>query len=231
MAFCVLSALPTMGAGGADEAPAEAVAAASAGLPRFVSALAREPWMRETVADHAWPAGVSLDDPFPMDRILPDALDGAVVTGRVSAATSATALWYFPLLLEQREVAVLVVDRVADQWRAVSAGYPVLAAELALVRRAWPRAAGYHPRLVHARQAGALFFALPGLNDVNLTPIRLGKSRRIGASGRGQGRIKGADAAGAGYTRLGTLAAVADELRRETRRNIQAHKGREESEK
>ena len=68
-----------------------------------------------------------------------------------------------------------MIDRVENQWRAVSLGCPQFAVELARVLAAWPEAKGYHPQFIVMRQAGQILFTIPEQDAANLTPVQMPK--------------------------------------------------------
>jgi hypothetical protein len=152
-------------------APPEVLNAASNGLPAFLSSVSlgnRELYGFTNDADQAQ---ARLGVPLRVYTITPKNLASHPAEGKLMPLLSETALWYFPVLVGDDTRAILVVDRMADGWRAVAIGYAPLARELHLITKQWPASAGYHPRLVAAFSANRLYFTVPEVDDQNLSPI------------------------------------------------------------
>ncbi len=155
----------------ADTPPPEAVAAAEAGLSRYLSEIPPG-----ELVNLGFPPGADLlaarvGDPWPLYTITPDALLDAAEDTDVETLVSPTGLWYFPVILDGSWRNIITVDRMEGEWEAVALGRAPLAGELAKIARQWPVQAGYSPRLVLVYQAGAYFFTLPEKGEGNLTPL------------------------------------------------------------
>ena len=107
-----------------------------------------------------------------MHTITPNALEKSSSSG-VSSIRSETSMWFFPVLVEGESKAMLIVDRDGESWKAVSLGYAGLGHELNEVLATWPESKGFHPQLIAVFQAKRFYFAVPEVDDFNLTEIRL----------------------------------------------------------
>ena len=155
----------------AQPAPPEVINAASNGLPAFLESVSlgnRELYGFTNDTDLAQ---ARLGVPFRVYTITPKNLASHPAESKVTPLLAETTLWYFPVLVGDDTRAILVVDRMADGWRAVAIGYAPLARELHRITKQWPASAGYHPRLVAAFSANRLFFTVPEVDDHNLSPI------------------------------------------------------------
>ena len=173
----------------AQPAPPEVFNAASNGLPAFLASVSlgnRELYGFTNDPDLAQ---AQLGAPFRVYTITPKNLASHPAEGKLTPLLSETMLWYFPVLVGDDTRAILVVDQMADGWRAVAIGYAPLARELHRITKQWPASAGYHPRLVAAFSANRLYFTVPEVDDHNLSPIIMpGQAAEAGAAGANQPR-------------------------------------------
>jgi len=155
----------------AQPAPPEVLNAASNGWPAFLASVSlgnRELYGFTNDTDLA---RARLGAPFRVYTITPENLASHPAEGKLTPLLSETMLWYFPVLVGDDTRAILVVDRMADGWKAVAIGYAPLALELHRITKQWPASAGYHPRLVAAFPANRYYFTVPEVDDHNLSPI------------------------------------------------------------
>lgn len=155
----------------AQPAPNEVLNAASNGLPAFLASVSlgnREPYGFTNDTDLAQ---ARLGAPFRVYIITPKNLASHPAESTLAPLLAETTLWYFPVLVGDDTRAILVVDQMADGWRAVAIGYAPLAQEVHKITKQWPASAGYHPRLVAAFSAKRLYFTVPEVDDHNLSPI------------------------------------------------------------
>jgi hypothetical protein len=115
----------------------------------------------------------SLGNPFRMYTIQPTSLWSDQLSATVTSLVSETTMWFFPVMLGTVARAMLVVDREAGRWKAVSLGYGSLAHELNSIWKQWPESQGFHPKLIAVFQAKRFYFTVPEVDDLNLTPIAL----------------------------------------------------------
>jgi len=160
-------------AGMAASAPDEVTRIAQQGLQHFVS-----PVTGPDLEVCGIPAGTSLEQmslgkPFELHEISPQALASNRTVTSVQQLIVGSTQYYFPVLVSGTTRAILIVDKVNGQWKAVSLGYPGLAAELALLRATWPEEQGFHPELIVMRQAYSLLFTIPEKGGTNLTRVRM----------------------------------------------------------
>lgn len=168
----------------AETPPPEVVAAAESGLPAFLAKIPPD-GLRDygfAPGDHLGQA--CLGAPYRLREITPAALSTFSLTDTVSSLTRATSIWYFPVMLGGEAKAILIVDLFDGAWRAVSFGQAPLAAELNEIRRQWPAAKGYDPRLIVSFQAASYFFNVPQAGDRNLTRITTRGAAAPRAGGR-----------------------------------------------
>jgi len=132
-----------------------------------------------------------LGTPLLLHTITPSALKQYQSGAAVTSLLTPTTLWYFPILIAGQSKAILVVDRLRDQWQAVSLGYPGLAREWDAISKQWPESQGYHPILIAIFQAHQHVFTVPEKGADNLTllapsqmPSNMGKAQATGASPR-----------------------------------------------
>ena len=171
--FAVITLVLTPTAGMAASVPDEVTRIAQQGLKRFVSSVAGP-----DMEDCGIPAGtflehMSLGKSFELHEISPQALTSNRTVTSVQQLITGSTQYYFPVLINGTTKAILIVDKMNGQWRAVSLGYPGLAAELALIKAAWPEEQGFHPALIVMRQANSMLFTIPEKGETNLTPVRM----------------------------------------------------------
>ena len=160
---------------GRAQSPAEAHAvavAAARGWPEMRARIPAGMWRDYGFADGGAMASATLGEPLPMLAITPAALAAYQPGDSVEALLSATTLWYVPLAADGAIRSMLVVDRVAGEWQAVSLGYAPLAKALERMFAQWPATKGYHPRLVMVVQAQQYLYTVPELGPDNLTPLQ-----------------------------------------------------------
>ena len=85
---------------------------------------------------------------------------------------TATDMWYFPVMLQEKIIAILVVDKMEGVWEAVSLGYIPLANELQLILPQWSGERGFTPQFMVCFQAQSYFFTIPQRDSYNLTRIQ-----------------------------------------------------------
>jgi hypothetical protein len=155
----------------AQPAPPEVLNAASNGLPGFLASVSIGNRDLYGFTNDTDLARARLGVPLQVHTITPQALASHPAESTLAPLLSETALWYFPVLVGDDTRAILVVDQMAGEWKAVAVGYAPLARELHQIRKQWPASAGYHPRLVAAFSANRYYFTVPEVDDHNLTSI------------------------------------------------------------
>ena len=155
----------------AQPTPLEVLTVASNGLPAFLASVPLGNRDLYGFTNGTDLAQAQLGVPLRVYAITPTALAGHPAESTLTPLLSETTLWYLPVLVGQDAKAILVVDRMAGEWKAVSFGYAPLAQELNQIAKQWPASAGYHPKLVAAFSANRYYFTVPEVNDRNLTPI------------------------------------------------------------
>ena len=127
-----------------------------------------------------------LGAPVLVHTITPAALEQYQAGTAVTSLLTPTTLWYFPVRIAGQAKAILVVDRLQDQWQAVSLGYFGLAREWDAIVKQWPESQGFHPELIAIFQAQQHAFTVPKKGVDNLTlltsgPMETGKAQAAGA--------------------------------------------------
>ena len=123
----------------------------------------------------------SLDDvclgvPYRLHRINSQALSDYQEGDTVSSVISKTQTWYFPVMLDDRIKALLMVDKVKGRWKAVGFGKANLSSELEGVRKNWPASKGYRPLLI-IFQAREYLYTVPEKGAYNLTSLTFREDR------------------------------------------------------
>ena len=157
------------------EAPDAVVQAATQGLRPWLDKIPVTAMPQFGLDPTAPLDSATLGTPFLVHTITPAAFRQYKAGTDVSTLITPTTLWYFPVLIAGEPKAILVVDRMNEQWEVVSLGYAALALEWADVTRQWPESKGYHPTLVAVFQAKQHLFTVPEKGASNLTPIVPGR--------------------------------------------------------
>lgn len=165
-----------------EKPPAGVVRAAEAGLPALLGSIPAD-----ATADYGFAATpdlkrARLDAPFLLATIAPQALLAYRPGDDVGDLLTDTTLWYFPVMVDKSIRCLLVVDRTAAGWEAVSLGYVPLARALDGLLRARAASNGARPRLVAVFQAQEYLYTVPGAAAPTLTPLAAPGSGIGGAS-------------------------------------------------
>jgi hypothetical protein len=141
----------------AEAPPSEVLAAAEAGLPRFVRGLTDRSLAQFGFQSRAEAASPRVSQGFRIYTVDPaDVLETPAAAGIDSLAVP-TDLWQFLVTAGERTATLLTVGRVDGRWTAVSLGAAGLAGQLDGVLRAWPASAGYDCRVIRVYQAASDF--------------------------------------------------------------------------
>jgi len=147
------------------------VAAAEAGLLPFLKSLPPEELGNFGFSPGDQLPQARIGDPWQLYTITPSALLKAGADTPVDTLISPAGLWYFPVILGDRSRSILVVDEMENGWEAVSLGKSSLAGEMQKLKRQWPKARGYEPKLIAIYQAASYFFTIPEKDSENFTPL------------------------------------------------------------
>ena len=145
----------------AQTAPSEVISAAEAGLQPFLSRISPEARESYGFAKSDAFGQVHLGDSFNLYTITPDALLNYSPGSQVSSLLSKTNMWYFLVMVENKERCILVVDLLDGKWQAVSLGYANLAKALSKVMQRWPKSKGFNPWLIAVFQANEYLVMVP----------------------------------------------------------------------
>jgi hypothetical protein len=144
-------------------------AAAEAGLKRYLAALPPG-----ASALYGIPTGTNYDtirfgNAFQMAVISPAALDQWTPFTPLNSLTKPTTAWWFPVLVQEKMAALLIVENIAGEWRAVSFGLSDMAKAIHQVETQWADHQEGRPQWILSPQAGQLFYHIPGREANNLT--------------------------------------------------------------
>ena len=157
----------------------------------------------------------SLGTPFLLYTITPAALEQYRTGMTVASIVTPTTVWYFPVLIAGQPRVILVVDRLDNQWKAVSLGYAGLARELGALIRQWKASQGYQPMLIVVFQAKQYLFTIPEKDAYNLTRLTANKAPATDP-------LQAIAAPANDYATLGTVADVIDQLKPVVRNALKA---------
>lgn len=111
----------------AQPTPPEVLTAASNGLPAFLASVRLGSRDLYGFTNDTELAQTRLGVPLRVYAITPTALASHPADSTLTPLLSETTLWYLPVLVGEDAKAILVVDRMAGEWQAVSFGYAPLA--------------------------------------------------------------------------------------------------------
>ncbi len=160
-----------------ENAPDGVRQAAAAGLAPFLAKLTPELAEDLGFTPAEPPEKAGLGEPYQLHTITPASLAQHQPGMAVKSLLTPTAMWYFPVRVAGQGKGILVVDKLNDQWQAVSLGYAGLARELDAMERQWPAAAGYHPILIAVFQARQYLVTIPEKGAANLTRLKADTAR------------------------------------------------------
>jgi len=171
--FAALLAGYLSGATFADTPPAEAIAAAEAGLQPFLELITPEDMNNFGLSPGDNISEASLGTPFQLYTITPTKLLDAGDDTPVNSLITPTGNWFFPVVLEGRYRSILTVTEMDGEWEAVGIGKTPLAEQLQEVGKQWPKSRGYDPVLIIIFQANSYFFTVPQVDDYNFNSFVL----------------------------------------------------------
>ncbi|MFH1842975.1 MAG: hypothetical protein ABIF77_07180, partial [bacterium] len=151
--------------------PAGIVAAAEAGLQRFLPHIPENELFRFGFQDKTEPARVQLGEPFLIYTVHPDEIISCAEGERADLTLIPTTMWQFPVRCDGAVRTLLTVDRMDGKWEAVDLGGLAPANELAILAEQWPRSAGYELRYVKVFQSGSRFVAVVDDHETRLVPL------------------------------------------------------------
>lgn len=136
------------------------VQAAEAGLTVFV----KDPQMKNLdrlgFGGRAVIDDVTLGRGFLIHTIPPQTILDEINGLDLYAGAVPTTQWQFLIEAEGKAISLLTVDRMGDQWQAVSIGSAGLAEQLEKIMESWPSSEGYEYRLIRIYQATSDFLAI-----------------------------------------------------------------------
>lgn len=165
-----------------DTVPPGVLAAATSGLPRFLSAITPGEMEHFRFAGEGEIARAELGSPFQVHCLRPDEIldfaDGK--TGEVTIEPM--SLWQFPVLCDGSIRTLLTVDQVDGGWEAVDLGGFSPAYEMEEVAFHWPPGEGYGLRYVRVFPTGSQFIAVTRENQTRFVPLE-STARSLGLIG------------------------------------------------
>ena len=164
------------------EPPPEVSRAAETGMPALLGNLPDGALSDYGFGGAAERGRARLGEPFQLATIDPRALLAYRPGDNPEALLTDTTLWYFPVTVDGAIRCLLVVDRTAAGWEAVSLGYVPLARAVDDLLRARAAAGGARPRLVAVFQAREYLYTVPGEAAPTLTPLAVPGGGSGGAS-------------------------------------------------
>ena len=170
VAFSAIQAQP-------QPVPAEVASAAIHGLSKFLALIPANMMEDYGFQNQQELKIAKLGKPFQLYTMPPLRLQAYREEMTVKSLLLPTQMWYFPVTCRDEYRAILIVDRIDNQWQAVSFGHVPLSRHLSEIKRQWTDNRGYQPVLVAIFQARSYLFHLPELDNQNLTPIPLQQPR------------------------------------------------------
>lgn len=116
-------------------------------------------------------SNASLGEPLQMYMITPAALRAYKAGDAVDSLLTTTTRWYFPVRVGAEIRSVLLVEEMAEGWKAVAFGQARVASGLDSLLQQWPSSSGYYPKLIVVFQACQFLFHIPERGADNLTPL------------------------------------------------------------
>lgn len=168
---CMLLLLPVVSESMAADTPPDVIQAAEEGLLPFLRRIPQGEQERFGFTKTDNPDQAYLGNPFRLHTIPPAAISEYQPGDTADSLISETRMWYFPVMLKDEFRAILIVDQMNGQWKAVSLGRAKLARQLGKVSKVWSRKRGYAPRLIAVFQVGEYLFTVPEKGDYNLTSL------------------------------------------------------------
>jgi hypothetical protein len=160
--------------------------AANEGLRPFLNAI--PPLNREI---YGFPAGgdleqITLEQPYRVMTIHPKTLYAFNRSDDIRTMLTATQMWLFPVVQRGRTRAILTIDQMNGEWRAVSIGCAKIADELRRIEQAWPNDLGFNRCLVRIFQATSDVMLVVKDDVVDIMPFESARtSLRLEELGKG----------------------------------------------
>ena len=156
---------------GAQDVPQEVVQAADEGLPVFLSLITPS-----QMEDFGFSENDNLDDavlgrPFQQYLIYNADVIHYKDGDTIYDVLTEPIMWHFPVMIGDESKCLLGVDKIDDNWEAVSIGAALLAQRVDLARRVWPILEGYDPLFSVSLAISTYFFSIPQVDEYNLTQL------------------------------------------------------------
>jgi len=144
---------------------------AAAKLPYYIKRLPQDMLKEMGVKSVTQLDDTTLGKPCPLYSITPLTLKNYNLTNSVNDILRPTSMWYIPVFQNERPIAMLIVDKVNNKWKAVSFGHFTLASAWNKVIQQWPDEK-FGTKLIVMYQAKTYLFSLSKKAELNLTPLK-----------------------------------------------------------
>ncbi|HBA85458.1 MAG TPA: hypothetical protein DCZ95_15335 [Verrucomicrobia bacterium] len=151
------------------ENPEIPYAAAQTGLNRYLAAMPPAETALYGVPAGTGRTAITLGEPFQVFVPSPSTLTQWTPTTPINGLWEETTAWWFPILVQGEMTALLIVDRMDSEWRAVSFGRAEMAKAIGQVEKQWAGNPNGRPQWIMIPQAAQLLYHIPGQAPDNLT--------------------------------------------------------------
>jgi len=155
----------------ADANIVEVSQVAAAKLPYYINRLPQDMLKEIGVKSVTQLENATLGKPCQLYSITPSTLENYNLTNSVDDILRPTSMWYIPVFHDGKPIAMLIVDKVKDKWKAVSFGYFTLASAWNKVTQQWPDEI-FGTKLIVMYQAKTYLFSVSKNAEQSLTPLK-----------------------------------------------------------
>ena len=156
---------------GAEDVPQEVVQAAEEGLPVFLSLIPPSRMENYGFSEKYNQDDAVLGRPFQEYLIYNTDVENYREEDTIYDVLTESLMWYFPVMIADESKCLLGVDKMDDNWEAVSIGNPPYTHRVALARQVWPISEGYDPLFCVSLSICTYFFTIPQVDEYNLTQL------------------------------------------------------------
>ena len=118
---------------------------------------------------------IMLGTPFQLFSISPDSLDKYKQSDSAENILTATTMWYVPVFNNEKPIAMIIVDKMDEKWKAVSFGHFKLSCQWNEIIKQFG-GDQFEIKLISMFQAKTFLFSLSDKKNENLTPLIFQKS-------------------------------------------------------
>jgi len=145
--------------------------AAEGGLPSFLKTIPIEDLEEYGLSDQRELNQAMVGNPFRIYTVAPESILDYSREMSLEEIISPTSVWLFPVIVKAETRALLTVDVMGGEWRAVAIGRSGLAKQWASVVEFWPSSEGYEHTFVRVFQAKSDFVVLSHPEKTEVTPL------------------------------------------------------------